>query len=98
MSCVDQVGTWSMVLIGLSTAAAFTQSASMRQIIAEQLFPGAPKPCKGGHRLSLPIGNRSDCATARTDDRPFIAACGDRYLPPARITTAEISFTSTKAS
>jgi hypothetical protein len=25
-----------MVLIGLSTAAAFTQSASMRQIIAEQ--------------------------------------------------------------
>jgi hypothetical protein len=27
-----------------------------------------------------------------------IAACDDRYLPAARITTAEISFTSTKAS
>ena len=40
------------------------------------------------------------CATlpVTIQNRPKGLLFGDRYLPAARITTAEISFTSTKAS
>jgi hypothetical protein len=81
MSRLDHVGTWSLsILAAFSNASAFTQSASMRSVIVEQIV----RP------LYLRNGKRRARRAGQIENRFLLPACRDViYL--SNLTGAEYS-------